>query len=393
MTLASPFAALLLLLQTPASQSESRFGVDDMIGIPRVGDPTPSPDGRWVAYTLTEVDPKEWKATTQIWRIPAEGGEARQLTFHEKGASHPRWSPDGRTIAFVSSRGDASQIWLLPSDGGEARPLTSLSTGASDPVWSPAGTYVAFTSKVYPDCADDAENEKRAKEIEASGLKARKIDRLLYRHWDEWQEGKRPHVFVVEVATGKVRDVNLGDDADIPVFSLGGPEAYAFSPDGKEIAFTRGPVEDEAWSTNADLWVAPVDGSAPPRNLTAANLAWDGSPAYSPDGRWIAYRSQARPGFESDRVRLTLHDRSSGAISTIAEDIDRWVEEIEWAADSKTIFVNTEDEGRRAVWAVPLGGGPSRKILAGRSAWETRLSRDGGFFTARVASFTTPNEV
>ncbi|MCI0587603.1 MAG: S9 family peptidase [Planctomycetes bacterium] len=387
-------AALLLPAVAPAQGDPSRaFTPDDMIGLPRVGDPSPSPDGKWVAYTVTEVDPKEWKATTQIWLVPAGGGEPRRLTHHEKGANHPRWSPDSRTLAFVSSRSGASQVWLLPFEGGEPRPLTSLSTGASDPVWSPTGTHVAFTSKVYPDAADDAGNRSRAEEIEKSGLKIRRIERLLYRHWDEWQEGKRPHVFVVEVATGKTRDVNLGDDADTPVFSLGGPDGYAFSPDGREIAFTRGPSRDEAWSTNADLWVAPVDGSTAPRNLTAANPAWDGSASYSPDGKWIAYRFQQRPGFESDRFRLGLIDRSSGTVTSLASDVDQPIDEVEWAPDSRTIYANTEEEGRRALWAIPLAGGPSRRILSERSVWETRVSAQGGFFTARFAGFTKPNEV
>ena len=373
------------------------YSLADLLSIKRVSDVQLAPDGQRVAYAVKTPNLEKNSFTSHIWIVGADGSGAQQLTNHEKGESRPRWSPEGTSIAFLSSRGgDGPQIWIIPVDGGEARQVTKLSTGASDHVWSPKGDRLAFTSQVWPDLeGGDAAQKKRADEIEASGVKAQVLDRLLFRHWNEWTGGKRQHLFAVEASGGEARDLSPGH-VDVPPFSLGGPDAYAFSPDGREIAFTRGPDRSvEAISTNADLCVVPVDGG-PVAVLTAENRGWDGSPAWSPDGRFIAYRSQERDGYEADRFRLALVERATGKRSYLAADLDRSIDEILWAPSGRTIHIVCEDEGRSALHAVDIDGpvqtGATRKLFAGAHLTSLTSSRDGSRLAGELQSLVRPTE-
>src|SRR5258706_11608543 len=281
----------LLACVSIAFAQERRFTIDDLLKARRVSDPQLSPRGDLVAFTITDVDKVANKGTTQIYVVPLGGGEMRQLTNDEHSSASPRWSPDGDKLAFISARDGEDQIWTIDVSSGALKKITTLSTGAGDPVWSPDGKWLAFASDVYPECMDDACNKRRADEAAASKVKAHVATRLLYRHWKAWKDGMRTHVFVVSSAAGEARDLTPGD-YDAPPFSLGGPTDYAFSPDSKELAFASNHDKVEATSTNSDIWVVSVRGGGA-RNITAANHGYDGSPRWSPDGRFIAYRSQA----------------------------------------------------------------------------------------------------
>jgi dipeptidyl aminopeptidase/acylaminoacyl peptidase len=381
----------------PENDRRAVYALDDLLSFKRISDPQVSPDGRLVAFTVKTVDLEKNRAIGHLWLVPAVGGEPRQLTNHEQGESRPRWSPDGKRIAFLSARGGAQEVWVIAVDGGEARQVTTISTGADDHVWSPAGTHLAFTSQVWPGLeGGDAAQKKRQEEIKAAGVEAQVIDGLLYRRWNEWRRGKRTHTFVVPLEGGEAVDLTPGN-RDAPPFSLGGPDAFAFSPDGKELAFTRGPeAAVEAWSTNADLCVVPMAGGQP-LCLTAANQGWDGSPAWSPDGRWIAYRSQKREGYEADRFRLAVVERASGAVSCLAEGLDRSVDEIMWSPDGSTIFFSVEDRGRRSIHSVPApsrgGAGKPELVLENASFADLSMPRDGSFIAGAIQSLIAPAEV
>src|SRR2546425_290665 len=300
---------LLLFATAVAGADKKRFTVDDLLKIRRVSDPQLSPDGKWIAFTISELDWERNTRNSDIWLIPSQGGEPRKLTNSDKRDDSPRWSPDGKQIAFISSRDGLPQIWVMSVNGGEPRKITTLSTGADGVVWSPDGRHLAFVSDVYPECGDDECNRRKGEQVEKSRVKARILDHLLFRHWNAWKEGKRTHIFVVASQGGEAKDLTPGDN-DAPPFSLGGPTNYDFSPDGKELVFVRNMDKVEATSTNSDLFVVPVSGGKT-RKITT-NPGADDGPAYSPDGRYIAYRSQRTPGFESDRWELMLYDRHSG---------------------------------------------------------------------------------
>ncbi|HYP02558.1 MAG TPA: hypothetical protein VER76_20370, partial [Pyrinomonadaceae bacterium] len=331
------FFALVLcasaLVVTATQTAKRPLTIDDLLKVRRVGDPQLSPDGRWIAYQISDPDKAANRSRTQIYLVATAGGDPVQLTTGDTSATSPRWSPDGKRIAFV--RG--GQIHTMDARGGDIKQVTTISTGASDPVWSPDGRMLAFVSDIYPDCADDACNRKRDKEAEEGKVKAKIIDRLLYRHWTSWKDGKRTHVFVVNAdGTGAARDLTPGN-FDAPPFSLGGPTDYAFSPDSKELAFARNTEKVEATSTNNDIFIVPVAGGEPQR-ITGDNKGSDQSPLYSPDGRYIAYRSQATAGFESARWRLMLYDRQAKKSRELLDKFDAYVEGFSFTPDSKRIY-------------------------------------------------------
>jgi len=258
-------------------------------------------------------------------------------------------------------------------------------------VWSPDGKWLAFPSDVYPECKDDACNKRRAEEVAQNKVKAHVAEHLLYRHWKSWKEGMRSHVFVVSASGGETRDLTPGD-YDAPPFSLGGPTDYAFSADSKELAYVSNHDKVEATSTNADVWLVSVRGGAA-RNITAANHGYDGSPKFSADGRFIAYRSQVTPGYESDRFRLMLYDRRTGTAKSISEMLDSNVDEFTFTGDGKSIFLGAEDRGRGAIYSLSVNGGALKKILGEGANGDINVTGDGRTLVFSHNSMTAPNEI
>jgi dipeptidyl aminopeptidase/acylaminoacyl peptidase len=321
-------AILLAAYAAPAFAAGRAMTIDDLLGVKSVSDPQVSPDGKWVVYVMSELDRSTDKSNSDLYLIPTSGGEPKRLTTSAGADNHPRWSPDGKTIAFVSTRSGSSQIWLLPLDGGEARQLTKLPIDISGPIWSPAGDNIAFSAKVFPgkSTEETAEiDDKKGKEKS----KVKIYDKLMIRHWDEWDDGKRSHLFVVEVATGKARDLTPKLVVNTPPAPFGGSSDYAFSPNGMELAFTVEPGKDMAWSTNTDIWIVSVSGNEPV-NLTEDSPGADGQPAYSPDGDYMAFVSQERAGFEADKWALKIRDRNTGDVTDITSTIDRSVQSFTW---------------------------------------------------------------
>jgi dipeptidyl aminopeptidase/acylaminoacyl peptidase len=363
-----------------------------MIKMHRVAEPQISPDGKWVVYTVATPDMDANRNVTNIWMVSASGGAAAQLTQSGHDSS-PVWSPDGKTIAFLSSRGGETQVYVLSLEGGEAQRLTKLSTGADFVKWSPDGKTIAFTSSVYPDCKDDDCNKKRDEENEKSKVKAHVAERLLYRHWTHWNEGKRSHLFVIPAGgSATPRDLTSGADYDVPPDQRGGPADINFSPDSREICFTAVTDEMEAISTNGDLFTVPVAGGEIKRITTQPGF--DGGPAYSPDGKYIAYRAQLTAGYESDRWRVMLYDRQTGKIENLTEGFDRSADELAWSADSKSIYFTAENETQKPLYQMaPRPGAEPKTILADTYNASFSLSGTGKTMAFERTSLTMPAEV
>jgi dipeptidyl aminopeptidase/acylaminoacyl peptidase len=388
------FITLLTLSAIPAQARQTApkpFTINELIPIRRVGDPQLSPDGKWVAYTITDTDKAANRRTTQIYLVSAKGGEVRQLTSEKTSSSQPRWSPDGTRLAFISGRDGAPQIWTMDASGGNLKKLSNVALGADNPLWSPDGKLLAFTSEVYPECPDNDCNAKRDEQASASKVKAKIADRLLYRHWTTWKEGKRSHLFIVASEGGTARDVTPGD-YDAPPFSLGGPNDYAFSPDSKEFVFARNTDKDEAFSTNGDLFVMPVTGGEA-RRITGDNKGADLSPQYSPDGRYIAYRSQAKAGFEADRWRLMLYDRQTSQSRSISNQIDNNVESFVFSPDGKKLYLGIGERGRHVIYEMPMGGTALKKIFSEGTNDDLKISGDGRELVFTRNSATRPVEI
>ncbi len=361
--------ALLICAGAVWGQSERRpMTFDDLIAMHRVSDPQMSPDGRSVAYTVATPDLEANRVAPNIWVVPTDGGEPRQLT-RSGSDQRPRWSPDGSKLAFLSARDGSQQVYWIALAGGEATRLTSLSGGADNELWSPDGKTIAFVSSVYPDCADDDCNVKRDAEKQKNKVKAHVATKLLYRHWTTWWDGKRSHLFVIPSdGGGKARDLTPGADYDVPPFNLGAPESIGFSPDSTELGFTANTDQDSAISTNGDIFTVPVSGATAPKRITE-NHGDDWGPVYSPDGKFIAYRSQFIPADEADHWRLMIYDRATGKQYNLTENFDRNVDQYQWAADSKALWLRAEDQAQMPIYFVQIASAkpqtPAARLPAG----------------------------
>jgi len=364
---------------------------DDLIKMHRVSESQISRDGKWVAYAVSTPDMDLNRGVSNIWIVPATGGEAIQVTQGGRDTS-PAWSPDGKWLAFLSAREGTPQVYLLSMEGGEAKKLTQLSTGADIFKWAPDGKSIAFTSSVYVDCKDDACNAKRDGEKEKSKVKARIYDHLLYRHWDHWSEGKHSHLFVMPADGGSpARDLTPEADYDIPPDERGAPSDINFSPDSKEICYTAVTDKVEAISTNADLFVVPVSGGEAKR--ITSNPGFDGNPVYSPDGRAIAYHAQLTAGYEADRWRIMLYDRQAGKSTDLTAGFDRSANDLAWSPDSKTIYFTAENETLQPIYAMEARAGAApKKLLDGYNGAFSFSGDAAGLVTERT-SLTSPTEL
>jgi dipeptidyl aminopeptidase/acylaminoacyl peptidase len=381
---------LFFLLSGALLAQKAPFDVYALMRLARISDPQLSPDGKLVAFTVQRIELYNNTRPRQIYLVPLNGGVPRPIGPFGGNNERARWSPDSTRIAFISDLGGSSQVWIMNADGSNPKKITSLSTEAGGVVFSPDGTKVLFTSEVFPGCADDACNQKLDAE-KNNPVKARLYDSLLYRHWSRWQSKRRSHLFSVPLEGGTPKDLTPGPH-DVPPFSLGGPDDYAIAPDGKEVCFVMKPDERPALSTNSDLYVVEIEGGEA-RKITL-NPAADNSPQYSPDGRYLAYRSQARPGYESDRWRLTVLERATGKVSVLAENLDRWVSSFAWSPDSGTVFFTVEDRGRQAIHFVPVAGGATRVAVAGSSQLDDiQFTPDGKTMVYTQQSGSSPVEI
>jgi dipeptidyl aminopeptidase/acylaminoacyl peptidase len=415
----------------------------DLQRMKRLGDPQISPSGRWVMFSAVDVDLAANTKITHLWVVPMAGGKEHQVTFWKEGESEGRFSPDGKHVSFVSvDGGDSSQIYLADWNEGEGKlgtpkQLTHISTEADGAVWSPDSRRLLFVSRVYPGCSDEETwleeescDRRREDVAKKSQVKAMVFDHLLYRHWNSYIGPKRSHVLVVSATDGNdVRDLTprqwIGD-AEAPVFSLGGPVGYAWAPDSREIAFVTNLDAVPAASTNNDVFTLRLDetGERPVRISTSPGS--DDAPAYSPDGRWLAFRSQARAGYESDRFRLMVYDRQAatalsaantapaavtyeamhsgtrpgshkaatekvtGNLKELLPRFDLWVDEFTWAPDSKTIYFVSEEMGEANVMSVGIDL-PEATAIANKAEYgELQIARDGRTLVTSMMTVRAP---
>jgi dipeptidyl aminopeptidase/acylaminoacyl peptidase len=354
------FLVLVLICSASVAGERRLITFEDLYGYGEVDDIQVSPDGKYLAFTVTFHDLQSGLSNSDIWTVSAKGGEPRQMTHSAGSDESPRWSPDGKEIAFVSDRDGGEQVWLLPVDGGEARCLTDISTGIEELVWSPDGKKLLFVSQVYPDCPTDSCNKARDEAVKSSPVKAKLYDELLYRHYRWWEDGKRSHLLMYDLETEKTHDLTPWD-FDVPPVALAWGRQHDISPDGAEVCFAMNTDSIVTLSTNNDLFTIPVGGGEWTRITT--NPANDVGPRYSPDGRYIAYLAMARPGYESDRYSLMLYDRRTGEIRNLTPDFDRSVLGIVWGPSSRNIFFSVVDRGRRVLCEIEVKSGRITRLV------------------------------
>ncbi len=412
-----------LLLAPPSPGQPQPFTVYGLLELHRISDPQISPDGRWVAFTVQTVDLKNNTKPRQIFIVPVTGGAPRRLTWAGDANFRPRWSPDSRHIAFISNRSGSNQVWLMDADGANPRQVTDLATEADGVLFFPDGRQLLFTSEVYPDCPDPACNAQRLKTDNDNPLKARLYESLLYRHWDHWRTSRVRHLFVVPVSGGPPRDLTPGD-RDVPPFSLSGWDDYAISPDGAEVCYVIKPDPNPAVSTNTELYIVPAAGGEPVRltNMPGA----DNNPRYSPDGAYLAFLSQMRGGYESDRWRLAVMRRKTPeetavsitpvetgrplkpeseeppekppwdpeSVTFLTDALDRPVTGFTWFPDSTRLVFTTQDRGRSNIQMLSVHGGAVRVVVSGSSTCgNPQFTPDGRTMIYTEQSGSKPVEI
>ncbi|HTL04798.1 MAG TPA: S9 family peptidase [Gemmatimonadales bacterium] len=352
--------ALLVAILVPGSlsaQSKQPLSFDRFIALKVVGDPQLSPDGASVAFTVSEPSLKDNRNISRIWVVPTAGGTARPLTSGPGSDLAPRWAPDGRSLGFVSTRAEGAQVWRVPAAGGAATQLTHLTSGVNDFLWAKDGKAVFVTSDLkWP--AEGQEIDRRNGEYPTQ---ARIWTGLFFRYWNDWRTGVRSHLLRIELGTQTVKDLTPVDH-DTPPLDLGGAD-LAVAPGGDLLALVMNPDSDVSQSTNNDVFTVGSDGA----NLTPVTTRRgnDNSPAFSPDGRYIAYLSMETPGFESDRQQLMLYDRTTRQHRPLSADWDLNVQSLAWTADGKSLVLEIDERGSHNLYVLDLATGGHRRIVAG----------------------------
>jgi dipeptidyl aminopeptidase/acylaminoacyl peptidase len=337
------------------------FTPRDLVSLARISDPQVSPDGRHVVYVQSETDFEANRLRSDLWLVETGPANARprRVTQHAASDRHPRWSVDGGSIYFLSSRTGATQVWRLPLNGGEAVQITDYPLDVGTFRLSRDGSRMALSMEVFRDCENLQCTRERLDEAAKSKISARSYDQLFVRHWDTWANGTRNNLFVAEFSgdgrAGQPVNISGSLDADVPSKPFGGDEEFMFSPDARSLVFSaRAAGREEAWSTNFDLYEAPVSGKGPPRNLTSDNPAWDTQPVFLANGD-LAWLAMEKPGFESDRFRIKL--RSGGKVRDVAPQWDRSVQHLDVARDGRTLLATASDLGQTPLFAIETGNG------------------------------------
>ncbi len=357
---------------------------EDMMHMKRLGSTAVSPDGKWLGYSVTIVDLAQNTKTMELWLQPIFGGGPIKLAVAQPGDDGLQFSPDNKRILFTSSREGGQQIWLADFDTAtgattNSKQLTTIATEADNAKWSPDSKSIVFTSAVYPDFPAISEadgktgdkcNADRDASLAASKVKAQIFSHLLYRHWNHFTGDKRSHLFLVSVDSGALRDLTPNDPRDVPPFSLSGGGGFDISPDSKELAFTENLDEEPAASTNADIFTLDLTNASAKPVKVSTSKGGDFNPAYSPDGKYLAWRSQLRPGYESDKFRLLLHDRAAKTTKELLPHFENWVDEFAWGASSENIYFVSGSKGEAPIYTVSVSGTFRDMFLEGENTGE-----------------------
>ena len=387
-------AGLLAVDLSAQGRVQRPMTFEDFAAVKNVGDPQISPDGRWVLYSVRTTDVGANRRTSVTRLQPTTGGSPRQFPDAKTQAGEARWSPDGKSVAYIADE----QLWVADATGANARQISRVSGGVSGPVWAPGGDRIAFVTGVYPDCDTDACNADRAKAADTAKVKAHIADNLLYRHWNAWTPQTRAHLYVVAPDGNGLRDLTPKARYDVPPGPFGGSEGYAFSPDGKELAFTaKDQGREDAWSTDINVYTVPVDGGGSPVAITASSRGADQNPVYSPDGRTIIYGSLERPGFEADKGRLMAYDRATKISRELLPRWDRSADSYAYSPSGDAIYISSVDRGRDKLYRVSRSGtgwsAAPQLLSTGGNNTALSVSRDGKTLAWRQDATERPAEV
>lgn len=354
------------------SQTKRTITIDDLWAIKRIGTYDISPDGKTLAFTLTSYSFDTNKGNSDIYLIESNGKNLRPLKNSEKNETGPKFAPDGKSITFIRD----GQIWQCNLDGSNEKQLTNIYTGVAGYKWSSDGKRILFVSSVYPECTTQECNEQKDKAKDQNKVKAQIFTQLMYRHWNDWRGDKRSHLFILDIVTGNYKDLTEGNTEDVPPLALGSSNDYNFSPDANEIAFTLNPEFSTAISTNLEIYLLSLSSESAPK-LISISKGVDCQPVYSPNGKWLAWTSMKRAGFEADKKDIILFERKTGRLKKLTEELDRSVEEVIWSPDSRTIYFTAQNEINNSIYKLDIETGEVELFHKDNFNTSISISKDG----------------
>jgi dipeptidyl aminopeptidase/acylaminoacyl peptidase len=389
----------LLAIPTPALAQESRprtpraITIDDFFQVRDVSQPEIGPDGQWIAYAVRTRMLKEDKNEQRLWMISTHGGDAIAMTAEGVSSGHPSWSPDGKYLSFLSARdGGKPQVWLLDRRGGEAVRLTDTVQGVDDFEWSPDSTrLVLILRDPKPEDIEAARN--REKPVPATPPKPKTppplvIDRLQFkRDTVGYLDRRRTHLYVFNVPAKTTTQITSGDFDD---------SEPAWSPDGKLLAFSSNRTPDADANYKSHIWVVAVDNADKGAHLTqlTPDPGPDSAPAWSPDGKWIAYVTELDPHlFYYNTRHLAVIPASGGQPNVLTRSFDRSIRRLRFSNDSKYIYFTAEDDGTQNLCRIPVGGGEITRPIGGRLAVGTYSLGKDDSIAAQIGTIDRPDEI
>jgi len=382
----------IILSSVNVLPQKKAFTIEDLFKIKNVGAPIVSPDGARLVFTLTENNFTERTSNSDIYVMDADGSNIKRITTYEKDDYDPEWAADSKGVYFISVRNGAPEIFYYSLNEDKTTQITYISTGVDAPVLSPNGELIAFSTDVYPECGANDECNKSTDTSAADGpVQAYVADHLLFRHWTNYSAGKYTHIFIYNLKNGTYTDVTPGKFVS-PTFMLGGGVGYNFSPDSKELCFVSNHDAHPEASTNSDLWTVPVTGGEA-KDITKENKAWDGWPIYSPDGKYIAYRTQVIPNYESDRFRIALYNRETGHTTIITNSFDNWVDDFKWGQNSKSIYFTGEYHGYSPIYKIEISTDSITDISGEKSIFGFDISPNGKYIYYLSSTVDKPREI
>lgn len=364
--------AILLFSITIVPQNKHAISVDDLWAMKRITSFDVSPDGNVIAFSVSSYSFDANKGNSDIYLINSDGSNLRAFKNSDKNELEPKFSPDGLSLSFTRD----NQIFVADLSGGNEKQMTDVYSGASDFEWSADGKKILFISSVYPDCLTQDCNKQKDEAKEESKVKAEIFSSLMFRHWDSWRGQKRSHLFMLDVESGNYTDLTEGSKEDVPPLALGSSNDFNFSPDGREIAFTMNPTFTSAVSTNNEIYLLSMTSLKTPK-LISTSAGNDCQPVYSPDGKYLAWTSMERAGFEADKRNLILFDRTSGDKKILTHNIDRSVEEFIWSPDSKFIYFTSQNGIYSSIYKLNIETETTELFYEENYNTNIKLSADG----------------
>ncbi|HQJ46841.1 MAG TPA: hypothetical protein PK195_09370, partial [Ignavibacteriaceae bacterium] len=378
---------LLVIFSISLYGQKKPFTIEEFYKVKTVGSPVLSNSGERIAYSVTEYDLPTAKTISTVYVMNKNGSSLESISDKLPGAYSPFWSVNDEL--FLLSKG---QLYKYSFDTDKVEQLTDFYPGVSAPVVSNDGRYIAFTADLFPECGTDNDCNKKLDESSTNGpVQAYIADKQMYRHWTEYKGEKETYLILYDMVEKKYETITSSDVLS-GTYMLGGGPKYAFSPDSRILAYVSTPEKNIAASTNTDIYLLPI-GSKEAVNITFANNAWDGTPVFSPDGKYIAYRTHTIPGYEADRFRVAVYDIKALQSQTLTEAFDYTTSDLSWSPDSKSIYFTANVQGYNPVFKVDAVSKVVTKITDDKAVRGYQISKDQQTLFLNFSSVDKPGEI